>query len=174
MIIPGAPQSPPAETLYYYPPQSAPPVPARPRRRFAWLLWAVPTVLISSGVVVVVVVLFGPQVMAGVADGVAAARTPAPTALAAASKQCGQVGRLGDGDKTLVLDMEGKKSGSGSMSVEQVTCVVKALDTPAFVVAEMDKTRALDGRQSQSWGSFEASWTYHPDDGLDIIVRQVK
>jgi hypothetical protein len=70
--------------------------------------------------------------------------------------------------------MEGKKFGSGSMTIAQVTCVIKALDTPAFVVAEMDKTRALDGRQSQSWGSFEASWTYHPDDGLDIIVRQVK
>jgi hypothetical protein len=35
----------------------------------------------------------------------------------------------------------------------------------------MEKTRALDGRQTASWSFIEASWTYHPDNGLDVIIR---
>ena len=39
--------------------------------------------------------------------------------------------------------------------------------------AASGSTRALDGRQSATWAQFEASWTYHPDDGLDVLVRQL-
>jgi hypothetical protein len=36
----------------------------------------------------------------------------------------------------------------------------------------MDQTRALDGRQTDAWAAFEASRTYHPDDGLDVLIRE--
>jgi hypothetical protein len=36
----------------------------------------------------------------------------------------------------------------------------------------MDNTRALDGMQTASWGNYEASWTYHPDEGLDVVVTE--
>jgi hypothetical protein len=35
----------------------------------------------------------------------------------------------------------------------------------------MDSTSALNGRQEDSWQEFTASWTYHPDNGIDLIVR---
>jgi hypothetical protein len=34
----------------------------------------------------------------------------------------------------------------------------------------MESTRALDGMQSATWSSYEVTWTYHPDDGLDLII----
>jgi hypothetical protein len=39
-------------------------------------------------------------------------------------------------------------------------------------VTEIDNTRALDGMQRDSWRKFKASWTYHPDDGLNIVIHQ--
>jgi hypothetical protein len=36
----------------------------------------------------------------------------------------------------------------------------------------MEQTRALDGRQSETWEDFSASWTYHPDNGLDVLIRE--
>jgi|1185.fasta_scaffold41226_2 hypothetical protein len=36
----------------------------------------------------------------------------------------------------------------------------------------MDKTRALDGMQTDSWPGYTARWTYQPDDALDIIIQQ--
>jgi hypothetical protein len=37
---------------------------------------------------------------------------------------------------------------------------------------QMKKTRALDGTQSASWDAIEATWSYHPDNGFDIILEE--
>jgi hypothetical protein len=50
--------------------------------------------------------------------------------------------------------------------------VLLALRAPSFVVTEIDNTRALDGMQRDHWRKFKASWTYHPDDGLNIVIHQ--
>lgn len=145
------------------------PPPARLRRRRRWLIPTVATlaVLVAAvGAVYLFAIRPGAVALPGIA--------PAVAPLADASAKCGKVGQLGDGDKTLVLDMQGKKSGSGSMDIDEVKCVLAELKTPSYVLAQMDSTRALDGRETATWGIFEASWTYHPDDGLDVIVRQVK
>lgn len=76
-----------------------------------------------------------------------------------------------DEGKGLVLDTEGRKSGSGDLVVGRVGCVLNSLEAPAAVEQKMNKTRALDGRQEDSWGNFSASWSYHPDDGLDVIIE---
>jgi hypothetical protein len=99
--------------------------------------------------------------------------SPPPSALRVASQRCNNVGELADGDKTLFLNMQGNDSGSGMLSVEQVVCVLDALDVPTYVLTEMDETTALAGRQEETWGHFKASWTYHPDNGLDVLVRDV-
>lgn len=146
----------------------------RPRSRSGPLLWMFFAAIGVATIVVTIVVLV-PRLTTTSAEPTAApSTTPAPTALAAAWRQCTESGQLGDGDKTLILDMEGDDPGSGSLNIQAVTCVLAALDVPTYVTAEMDKTRALDGRQTAAWGAFEASWTYHPDAGLDIIIRQVK
>lgn len=99
-------------------------------------------------------------------------KTPEPKLLAA-HRLCRFMGSLADENKTLVLDMAGKDFGSGLLSYDDIMCYLGQLGTPAYVVEQMKKTRALDGRQTAKWGTFEASWTYHPDQGLDIIIRDV-
>jgi hypothetical protein len=43
---------------------------------------------------------------------------------------------------------------------------------PQSVLAQTEQTRALDGMRSAEWGTFGASWTFHPDDGLDLIITE--
>jgi hypothetical protein len=95
------------------------------------------------------------------------------TTLAEAHQTCGSRGDLSDGGRTLYLDMKGEDPGSGTLTWRQVECYLTALNTPEYVLRHMQSTRALDGRQSATWDMFEASWTYHPDDGLDVLIRQV-
>lgn len=46
-----------------------------------------------------------------------------------------------------------------------------ALGLPDSLMEKMGQTRALDGRQSQTYGDVTVSWTYHPDDGLEILYE---
>jgi phosphatidylethanolamine-binding protein (PEBP) family uncharacterized protein/LysM repeat protein len=59
---------------------------------------------------------------------------------------------------------------AGAMSGLVLTCVLANLDVPARVVSHIDQTRALDGLQEDSWGDYNAQWTYHPDSGLTITI----
>jgi hypothetical protein len=45
----------------------------------------------------------------------------------------------------------------------------KVLGIPDSVYDKMQHTRALDGRQEQKTADFTVSWTYHPDDGLNVL-----
>lgn len=58
----------------------------------------------------------------------------------------------------------------GDVSPSNVECVLAELGSPDSVYARMGRTRALDGTQTAEWGSYSASWTYHPDNGLNVIV----
>ncbi|MPZ14296.1 MAG: hypothetical protein GEU73_07705 [Chloroflexi bacterium] len=76
---------------------------------------------------------------------------------------------LGDGGYTLILDHKGERDRHG-MSMENIAEVLALLDVPDSVVAQMDGTRAMDGRQSAEWDGITATWQYHPDSGLDLIL----
>lgn len=56
-------------------------------------------------------------------------------------------------------------------SLFTTVCILERTDAPDYVVSQMESTRALDGRQSTEWGDYAAEWTYHPDDGLDVLFR---
>lgn len=45
------------------------------------------------------------------------------------------------------------------------------LDLPDSLLEKMRSTRALDGRQSRKSNGIEISWTYHPDQGLEILYE---
>lgn len=95
------------------------------------------------------------------------------TALARAHAECREDGQSGlslvDDDRTLVIDMKGAEDLLGVDHLT-VSCVLAELETPARVVELMNGTRALDGRQSDTWDSFTATWSYHPDTGLDLLI----
>lgn len=101
----------------------------------------------------------------------AQAEASKPRPLKEAAGGCGIVGEtgadLGDGDHSLSLDGKGEKDYSG-LSMQNIDCVLNNIHVPDFIRAEMGKTRALDGTQRESWDNFSVSWTYHPDDGLNV------
>lgn len=80
---------------------------------------------------------------------------------------------LGDGGYTITMkgQPDGKTTG---LDVTDMACVLRAVSVPDSVVSQMDSTRALDGMQKASWDKFAASWTYHPDNGLRIILTESK
>jgi hypothetical protein len=77
---------------------------------------------------------------------------------------------VADGDHTLTVDTRGEEDATGA-SLDELSCILDHLAAPEAVRAHMEQTRALDGRQQDSWGTLTASWIYHPDTGMELIVR---
>ena len=75
---------------------------------------------------------------------------------------------IGDDGHTLLLD--GAGTDSDGISVNQLGMTLGALDISDAVITRMEHTRALDGMQTGEWGDYAASWTYHPENGLDVII----
>lgn len=50
--------------------------------------------------------------------------------------------------------------------------VVSALGLPDSLLQKMGSTRALDGRQTETYSNVEVSWSYHPDDGLEVLFTK--
>jgi len=52
----------------------------------------------------------------------------------------------------------------------------KALGLPSSLIKEMGETTRLDGKQSRTYEDLglEISWTYHPDDGLEVTYSKLK
>lgn len=88
-----------------------------------------------------------------------------------ANEACDSPGELDDEDQTLVIDTAGESYASDDEATfEDVQCVLEELDVPRRVQERMDQTRSLDGRQDGEWDDIEAEWSYHPDDGLDVVL----
>lgn len=75
-----------------------------------------------------------------------------------------------DAGRTLILDGEGDDS--PGLKIEDLACALKYMQVPSFVVTTMEKTRALDGIQREEYGNFKISWSYHPDNGLDVVITE--
>ncbi|WP_295851149.1 hypothetical protein [uncultured Microbacterium sp.] len=73
-----------------------------------------------------------------------------------------------DGGEAVQLQRVTKYDGP---TYEQLACFLKGLEAPAAIEAEIGQTRALDGRQSDTWDGYEISWAYHPDDGASVLVK---
>lgn len=98
-----------------------------------------------------------------------------PDAIPMAVETCEVVDGKGitvmDGGTSIELQTSGKDTWGTGALFSDVTCVLDELGSPASIQARMKTTRALDGRQSGSWSGFTVSWSYHPDNGLNIIVE---
>lgn len=94
--------------------------------------------------------------------------------------ECGVGTSSEDDGMVLNLDGEGTddrnvrngfKAPDYKVSTEELVCMLNALGTPESIISKMERTRSLDGVQEDSAGGYDYSWTYHPDNGLDIIVE---
>lgn len=80
---------------------------------------------------------------------------------------------LGDKGSSITIDTKGEKDSSGA-SMDDAVCILSALGIPDSVVSQMDDTSALDGRQTATWADVNASWTYHPNTGVKIILTHAE
>lgn len=74
--------------------------------------------------------------------------------------------RLADDGGSILID------GAPSYALSDVACILNELDTPDFIVSEIDATTALMGRQHEEDGGISYEWSYHPDNGLDMVIRE--
>lgn len=88
--------------------------------------------------------------------------------LEAAAEEC-DAGRVADSGQTLIVSTKGEEDISGD-SMDDLACLLLALDTPTAVIEHMSTTRALDGMQTTNWDEVDARWTYHPDSGMNLTM----
>lgn len=132
-----------------------------PRRRRAWLRPA-------AGAL-------GCVVLGGVLGfGVAQIEWPAAHPIEDALKTCAVENsayfELGDEGTSLTIETVGSKRSYGA-KISDVNCVLRELKTPDSTISRMGQTRALDGRQTATWHGYSASWGYHPEDGMNLVVE---
>jgi hypothetical protein len=76
---------------------------------------------------------------------------------------------VGDSGQSVSMKSSGEEDAGAEFS--DITCVLGKLHTPDSVTSRIDATRALDGRLTATWSGLSASWGYHPDHGLDIVIE---
>ena len=74
--------------------------------------------------------------------------------------------QLADGGDSIIIN--GAKSGD----IPGLACVLMYLETPQSIVAEMDSTTAMMGRQSEEAHGVKYDWSYHPDNGIDMVITE--
>jgi hypothetical protein len=77
--------------------------------------------------------------------------------------------KIGDEGKSLILDTQGNDDATG-LDMTQLDCILFRLEAPDSTRSLIDSTRALDGRQEATWDSITATWSYHPDTGLSMVI----
>ena len=110
-------------------------------------------------------------IVAAVVGGLYVARSTGSSGFTNAVDSCharGLHARLASDETSLTL--EAFSDSGDSLTTPIFQCVLGKLGTPAAVRERMYATRAIDGTQSEQWGSYKATWTYEPDQGLTVIV----
>ena len=110
-------------------------------------------------------------IVAAVVGGLYIARSTGSSGFANAVDSCharGLHARLASDETSLTL--EAFSDSGDSLTTPIFQCVLGKLGTPAAVRERMYATRAIDGTQSEQWGSYKATWTYEPDQGLTVVV----
>lgn len=110
-------------------------------------------------------------IVAAVVGGLFVVRSTGSSGFANAVDSCharGLHARLASDETSLTLEVFSDSGDSLTTPIFQ--CVLGKLGTPAAVRERMYATRAIDGTQSEQWGSYKATWTYEPDQGLTVVV----
>lgn len=72
--------------------------------------------------------------------------------------------QVGDEGKTFIA------SGVDATMMPFLVCFLGEFETPESIVASMNSTTSMMGRQEQTDGDISYEWTYHPDNGMDLIA----
>lgn len=74
---------------------------------------------------------------------------------------------VSDGGETVVVDT-GKYG-----NVYGVACIMSKLGTPQSVIARVDSTTSMMGSQHAEVDGITYDWSYHPDNGLNMVITEV-
>jgi hypothetical protein len=72
---------------------------------------------------------------------------------------------LEDDGRTIVIDT---RSEYGDVSAME--CVLDSLGTPQSIEAQVGRTTAMMGVQDATHDGLDYSWTYHPDNGVNMVI----
>jgi hypothetical protein len=75
---------------------------------------------------------------------------------------------IGDNGRTLMVDTRSK-----SGSLDGLVCVLYDVGTADYVTAAIDRTTALMGVQTEQDGDLGYSWSYHPDNGINMVIKDL-
>lgn len=92
------------------------------------------------------------------------------TEITRAGEACGYP--VSDKGHSIIFDMTEESEDQTST----IICILQSLDTPDSTFAKIGSTTALMGVQTDSWRTdngtvIVATWTYHPENGLDVIIE---
>ena len=80
---------------------------------------------------------------------------------------------LSDNGDSLYLDGDGDENRT-ILKVENILCVLNQLETPQTIITRMSNTNSTMGLLEDNFDGIKVSWTYHPDNGLDIYFKLEK
>lgn len=113
-------------------------------------------------------VAVGAVALAGIAF--AAFSNSQPSVLAIAVNECdltdNEYVSVDKNGKGIFIDGEGEES--LGLAIEDIGCLLSEIDVPDSVINKMSSTTAMMGAQEAEFEGIIATWSYHPDNGLDI------
>jgi hypothetical protein len=68
------------------------------------------------------------------------------------------------------LVMEGSGNESSGVSTVIIVCILDELGIPDSILTRISNTNSTMGLVEGSWSDYNATWSYHPDNGLFIHV----
>lgn len=74
-----------------------------------------------------------------------------------------------DGGEAIQFSRVTKYNGA---SYDAVWCFLERQGAAESLNVKIGQTRSLDGTREESWGDLLATWTYHPDAGLNILIER--
>ena len=77
---------------------------------------------------------------------------------------------VSDGGKSLIINGLGEESYGAT--IYDTACVLTKIGTPSYILSNMETTNSLMGRQSAEFDGIVVSWSYHPDNGLDVVANK--
>ncbi len=115
------------------------------------------------------------RVTAGDDGGIASvvAEVSGDLRLAAAAGAC----KNRDTDRTMSLVDDGSSividTRSEYGSTAGLDCVLRELETPQSIEAQVGRTTAMMGVQDAEDDGLEYSWSYHPDNGVNMVITAI-
>lgn len=82
--------------------------------------------------------------------------------------------KLGEDGSYLLVDTNPSdiEDYASSTAWDYVLDINKMLGLPEALNQKMGTTRSIDGRLSETYGNITVSWTYHPDNGLEVLYEE--